>query len=272
MTEIKEKPLFLLTLFLASIVPLFFKKWLGAEVWMMLAVIAALTMMFSLFALLKQQATSHIIAFGRVFFFGMIILPYVVIFKEFSSWSLLIPLLACYIFADLHRHLKWLYVLVAMALLVAPIIVYMKYDTAKQAIIHHSTQTLSGSIPKSKSSFTKPCGKGSSCTFYFLNLAGVKFQCDLHSKKTMDKFICQDIYQHAGKTATAQYILENQKEARLVSLRVDNQTLWSPEQTLAWYQHRERTVWREFGAGLLLIGLPFALLFLWARRLAFQAA
>lgn len=274
MTEIKENPLFFLALLFAAIIPFCFYKLLGLETLIVFGVIT-FSSSIALLNLFLSKSNLHVFAFKWILLL-FVTMPYVDMVHEMwgRSWFFVYWGISFFVYGlnGSIYWVKWLKICVLSVLLFVPIALYFEYTTEKQDIVANRTQTLSGSIPESQSSFTKPCGKGGRCTFYFLNLAGVKFQCDLHSKKTMDKFICQDIYQHAGKIATAQYILENQKEARLVSLRMDNQTLWSPEQTLAWYQHRERTVWREFGAGLLLIGLPFALLFLWARRLAFQAA
>ncbi|MCG7657851.1 hypothetical protein [Wielerella bovis] len=274
MVEIKENPLFFLVLLFATITPFCFYSLLGLET---LFVFGMMTLCSSLalLSLFLSKNSLDVFAFKWILLL-FVTMPYVDMFHEMwgRSWFFVYWGIAFFVYGlnGSVYWVKWLKICVLSVLLFVPIALYFEYTTEKQDIIANRTQTLSGSIPESPSSFTKPCGKGRRCTFYFLDLAGVKFNCDLHSKKAMDKFICQDIYQHAGKTATAQYILENQKEARLVSLLVDNQTLWSPEQTLAWYQQREQTLWREFGAGLLLISLPFLLLFAWARKLTFQAA
>nr|WP_244773538.1 hypothetical protein [Alysiella crassa]UOP07697.1 hypothetical protein LVJ80_04880 [Alysiella crassa] len=266
--EIKISSWFFLAYISALIMPFFFYKLLG---WHTLGMFGLLT----LFALFSLYALRAIVVYPVILLIFATV-PYMDMFNVLwsSSWLMVYwGVLVCIHFIPI-VYRKWLNGFMLAILLLVPVIYYFEYAKERQNILANRTFTLSGSIPKNTSSFTEPCGKGASCKHYYLDLAGIHFHChtkgDMNGK--MEQFICQDIYQHAGKIATAQYILENQKEARLVSLHVDNQTLWSPEQTLAWYQHRERTVWHEFGVGLLLISLPFTLLFLWARRLAFQAA
>ncbi|MCG7657316.1 hypothetical protein [Wielerella bovis] len=62
------------------------------------------------------------------------------------------------------------------------------------------------------------------------------------------------------------------ERARIVSVQVGDKILWSREQTLAWYNTHEKQMWRELWGGLLLISLPFLFLYLWARKIVFQAA
>lgn len=208
-----------------------------------------------------------------------LILPFTVIFDEIGLWLVLFFTLGSVIvlsgfIENTHTKIKW-YVALFLPLCVAGLCVfYLEWDTRKQTLIQNQTiEIIKSPIPDEPLREKRP-----KTTIYFFSVNGIRFQCQNEADKqtNMDKLLCQDIYQYAGQPAQIRYVIDKhiisvEQVARIVSVQIGEKTLWQPEQTLAWYEAREQKIWREFLGGLLLISLPFLLLYFWARKIV-QAA
>lgn len=210
---------------------------------------------------------SHIFLFGMLLPFNAIWENMGLNFEILDIW--LISSAVFFVFFDyFYKRIRyWRKIILCWCMLTLLPMCFL-HDEAQQTIINNKTLTLAGSLPKEKTSVKDEDGV---IEWYFL-FNGMAFYCSPKSDKAMDKLLCHDIYQYANQHAQIHYLLENKVIPRIVSVQVGEKTLWSSKDTLALYANHERQIWENFLANLLFMGLPFTLLYFWARKIVVQAA
>lgn len=136
---------------------------------------------------------------------------------------------------------------------------------------HQAHHSASGIIPDNVTEEVTYGSRGAKNYNYYLNINNLHFNCEMETDDDMDKLLCQDIYQYAGKTADISYFFQVNEQLKILSVQVDKQVLWSPKQTLTLHQNNRNRFVDELLSGLLWITLPFTFLYFWARKIV-QAA
>lgn len=265
----KIHKLFPIAILVCGIVPFFHTQYIGIATLFHLVVFSVASFVIALILTdaIKGAEKCNKKALSPFFLLGLV-LPFSDIFFEIK-WSdvFFLAILCGFIFFKKWKQkCKWWISAIFALLLSGLLAMNFEYHQEKQDIVANKTQSISGSIPKDILEISRH--KYYKIYFVFNEM---KFDCAYNVP-----FLCRgrDVFQYANQHAQIHYILENNEpqRARIVSVQVGDKIVWSPEQTLAWYEAREQKIWREFLGGLLLIGLPFLLLYFWARKIVVQAA
>lgn len=154
------------------------------------------------------------------------------------------------------------------AALVLPLAFYLSDTADLHRTPAKAAHTVSGVIP-GRVSVVERMDDYQEKREYFLVVGGKYFKCLMPPAKTSfaDDWLCGKIYRHAGKTAEISYLTDSRNENRVLSLKAGGRVLLAQQQMQAVYLEEWRRFWQEFFCGALLVGLPFFLLHIWARKI-----
>lgn len=263
---------------ICAALPLVFHQDLGNMTFFLSLIFALLMPIFAVKIADKTPENNDKSRFTPIFLLGLPA-PFMDLFTEIDLWNVFLLVLFWVIFSsimsqNIHATIKWYIALLLPVFVGACWVFHLEVNQLKQSIHQNQALLIHSKIPDKRLEIKQPRRID-----YAFSVNGIRFECkdDERKRTAMDTLLCRDIYQYAGQPVTMYYILENhlftdKQKPRMVSLHVNGKQMWSPEHTLAHYVAREQQVWREFRYGLLLISLPFLLLYCWARKIVFQAA
>lgn len=285
MAQIKISTLFAICTMIFGIFPLLFYQSFSVDTVMLFSLFT----FYCFFVVWEGLSNIHEMIENRVLFLCTALIPFLDFIPEWlDKYSLMeavhMPEMLAMIFLLFRIYYakkKFLnYIILGIAaisvfclVLILPVVVYQKleFHHEKQLIKNNDVLVVSTNIPEERLRTGKVCRKYCHYEDEYFVAQNVFFKCkpDRDNMK-MDKFLCHDVYQYAGKNATVSYILRENHKPRLVQIFVEDKPIWLPSDTLRWYQKKKTDFWRRLILGLFLISLPSVLLYFWAGKIVIE--